>query len=653
MRHHSLTQALKGLREQAYRFTTCPEESAANRCGDRQGTGYVDLVCSLCIPIGTRQQLSPAGDGHIPPCSPDNEVIPRDTVKDGVASPPRTKDVAVNGAVNNCGIWRVLPARIAMSLRLERLAPSRPSRPSRVPSVAPATSVCRLRLRILSGGLSARTSHPEMLQPRRSLLQLDDPTVVVGWNGYDDSVGPRSEWQVKIPPTGYVDDASSSSFFNDVLLTVPQDGRDRLVLTLSFVTLQPQIARSASKEIKAETVTLGTVSIDWDGLSSIPCCTTNYFVDTRDGRSSSTRGLLPRPMPIDLELVAPLSTLPSTKTLPPAHGVGVTSPSSSSSTAVLSSSVTASDSPNCVVDGSVETVKAANANSAYVVVDKELRQSIQTGCCRTAGFSVRVTLQLEQSPAFVPHVLSLSPAAARSPAASSPSMSRASAVTTRKISASVFSLGDFRDPCRRVRVPFLRFLWPWDDYWLALTERRSSLVSGRPWRLGSRRAVSWPNPKTVKSKHCKTTGLVSIRLPLLLSGLDGSAAWPGSEQLRIGDANCALIEPTAGALCDRRELTGWAPQHPTVLIEAYDMGPYAPLEHQAARRIQRLCRRALDALQNARLWWEWEAEVQRWNAAVCVQAHYRGWKCCQWAQDIKREAERRNVAAAVIQRRCR
>ena len=83
------------------------------------------------------------------------------------------------------------------------------------------------------------------------------------------------------------------------------------------------------------------------------------------------------------------------------------------------------------------------------------------------------------------------------------------------------------------------------------------------------------------------------------------------------------------------------------------MGTYSRLEHKAAISIQRLWRRGLEALRNAKEWWEYDAETRRYNAAITVQAYYRGWKERLGVQAVKRKREIKGAAASVIQRRWR
>lgn len=87
-----------------------------------------------------------------------------------------------------------------------------------------------------------------------------------------------------------------------------------------------------------------------------------------------------------------------------------------------------------------------------------------------------------------------------------------------------------------------------------------------------------------------------------------------------------------------------------VLVEVFDMGPYAPLEKAMAKKIQRLWRMALEARRANKLWREWETECYRWSAAVRVQACYRGRKGRECAQKAKQEAAKRTASTIVMQR---
>lgn len=527
--------------------------------------------------------------------------------------------------------WRVLPSRLAISLRLERLAPSRPPRSSRMPSAASMVpSVSRLRLNI-EGKVSFRASHPGLLLPRRSLLDDACTVVVVGWNGYDDTVGTLSEHQV--PPT-----EASSGLENDLLLPVPQHGRDGLVLTVAVVKRFPGVALSQAREGDTAKVdergiaktTLGTVTMEWDGLSCVHAYNTNYFVDPTDGRSTNRPH--PRPMSVDVELVASTSK-------PHQH----TASSSRATDIALTSQPTSS--ANDGMSGGGGGGDGGTENKRHPVSG-----------CRTAGFSIRVHLQLEQSPTDVPYALSLSPIAARDSSSSS---------DTAPITPALVSLGDFRDPSRRERIPYLQFSWPWDDPSGSLVERRRSLVPFRPWRLpltdGSKRhrqrhrgVVTWPNTKERDNKT-PDNGTVPIILPLVMSGLDGSILLrpDNTSQQLWTNVDSGTTESVVVDFPDGR--TGptsrpvYQQQPAIVFLDAHDMGTYAPLERQAAIRIQHLWRRALEGLRRNRLWWEWNGEVRKFDAATRIQACFRGWSGRRRVQGVKREAVRRSVAAVVIQ----
>lgn len=624
-------QAIKALQEEAFRFTTCPEDAVpeTTECRRREG-GYFEVVSSLCVPTATR--YCSAHDGQAHPSTAASSGTPSDTF-DGerIVSTPNTADHL--GALGDCRSWRVLPARVALSLRQERLTPSRPPRPSRAPPVAPVDSVCRLRLAIQGVWASIRASHPGSLGPGH--CPSESSTVMVGWNGYDATVGPSLEWPVKVPSAESV---QCSSLRTDILLEVPRHERSGLVLTLRVVAApSPETDSRASKDSAAAeaavagAVTLGSVSIDWDGLSCLPVCYTGYFVDT-----PTTASPIQPPAVVDLELLA------------------CASPASSS---VATANVHSGDSVACYKPATSALRRSAPDESG---TPREI------GFCgrRTAGLFLRVGLQLETSPVSIPHALALSPVAARGPSKASEAArsasSRAGVDRSGKGSppAGLFSPGDFRDPCRRQRLPYLRFSWPWDDFWAASIERRTSLIPRKPWRMGSRTSVVWTSKRVSTSDGITTReGEVTGRLPLTLSGLDGSVEWPGSQELRNPTAEAvfskASVDSAFGAMSPSRCENGQQPHHPVVLVEAFDMGPYARMEHRAAATVQRVWRRALDAVRSAREWWEYYATLDRHNAAVRVQAHYRGWKGRQASVVVKQEAAIRGAAAATVQRRWR
>lgn len=617
------------LKEQACQFTVCPEAAVLEAPGcSTGGRGLVHLQCSLSVPTTTRNPPTGVECEYQPPTRVQGSSMRNGAVDDDRSnSTSSAADIPVDESVQECRVWRVLPARIAISLRLERLTPSRPPRPSRAPSVAPIDSLCRLRLTILGVEELIRTFHPGSLLPRHSLSETF--TVMVGWNGYDETTGPPLEWPVKVPsicdiPAQYLDLGTG------VLLAVPRDRRSSLVLTLRVLPSKRGMHIIPSKG-GAETA--ASVSIDWDGLACLPTCATDYYVET-----SAVRKLTLQPATtLDLELLTGNSSYFSSAAGVSAQGSRIFGEKTASGTAQLPTTDTNS--------------KPRNFGS----------------CRQTAGLRVRVRIQLETSPVSAPHVLSLSPVAARGPAevynADPYSPSRAEQPAYRNLSPNEVSLGDFRDPCRRQRIPYLRFSWPWDDYWLALTERRSSLVPNKPWHLGSRHAVTWA--RTTMSKQAATNtsvseGEVSSRLPLNLSGLDGSVAWPGCQELRKvnhkEDCRSCSADSSLGfagrRVGSRRPKQNYPPP-PVLFVEAYDMGLYAPTEQRAVVAVQRVWRRAIDANRKSREWWEYYAMVDKQNAAVCVQAHYRGWRGRQRAQVVKRKVAVRHAAAAVTQRRWR
>lgn len=593
-------QVLKNLKEQGFQFRTCHEDAVPDASAGGLGEdAYLDLQCSLCFPIWTSDRSTDGGHSLSPAVG--LRGTSSDPANDDRAHTTSTAEgEPASENAGECRVWKVLPARAALSLRLERLAPSRPPRPSRVPPVAPADSVCRLRLGVLGGGPVIRGSHPGALLSRDTLPESS--TVMVGWNGYDASVGSPKEWPVEAP-SARENSLSPSGESTELWLAVPHNGRSDLVLTLRVVA--PERRRSAGKGCSGTgadaAATLGSVSIDWEGLSCLPVSGTDYFVETPSRKS------LVRPAPIDLELLA---------NVPP--------PSSSAAT------------------GSARGTNVCGRTSAPAslqmpATDGSIKPSNQ-GSRRTAGLYVRVSLQLETSPVSVPHVLSLSPIAARGPTAEA-----AENVVKGRPPHNIFSLGDFRDPCRKQRVPYLRFSWPWDDYWSALIERRNSPIAQKPWQHGSRRAVTWAT-KGVAAKGNVGEGTVSVRLPQKLSGVGESAEKVGiNEDSSSGAADSALNARTQQ--CHHPP--------PVLFVEAYDMGPYAPVEHRAAMAVQRVWRRASTALRSAREWWEYYAILDRHNAAVRVQANYRGWKGRWRALVAKREAKVRGAAAAVVQRQWR
>lgn len=772
-------------------------------CDAQSGeSSYTDLECCLCIPTTTTTTRTPSTSprlfDHPPRSTPVTVTIQHDRVDDiGIAAADSEKasasgGVATGSAVDGSSLeldkistWRVLPARIAISLRLERLSPSPPPYPSCVPSIGPVDSVCRLRLRILGAEASVRTLHPESLLPRHC-SQREASTVVVGWNGNDETeLGQPPEWRVGVPPGRGNALCPPPGLGNDTLMDIPKDGRDRLLLTLGVATSPfrtPLLSKkgknerlsaiegvpmsktsedallnksedvslnktsddsalsigdnaplsktspnaplstsqfaqsrtsqnapmSTSEDVGQEsTVVWGSASIDWNGLSRLPVYSTDYFVETH---SSPTSQRVVQPVLVDLELVAQSSNILQRNGRPRL-----------AEQKAVSSDVLNADSLDFFgvdnLDAAAAQKAALNRNKQNVMSknqekgeeqdqeqeqkqekgeeqeqeqerkqEKERRQEqeqeqvqdqsnqdqsrhqhqhqrhlLATSSCRTVGYTIRVALHLETSPISVPYELSLSPAAARGATATAQTRKKKA-----KIPASDLSMGDFRNPCRRQRVPYLRFVWPWDDYWLALTERRASLVPDQPWRLGSRHSVTWPDkpPKATRIERggvAKSAnvmaGEVSVRLPITLSGFDGSIGWYGDQELRKeadggGDSwteSVSAIEPVQ----DLGESAPSVNGHPVMFVEAYDMGPYSRLEHGTAMKIQRVWRRGLEAMKNAREWWEYDAEMRRYNAAITVQAHYRGWRERLVFQVVKREGEGKGVAASVIQRRWR
>ena len=97
---------------------------------------------------------------------------------------------------------------------------------------------------------------------------------------------------------------------DDILLPVPPLDRERLVLTLGLRRQADERTSDLSYDEAslpgAELFRQGRVTIDWDGLSCLPLNATNYFVDTKDARSSKNDVRLST-MPMGLELFTPTS----------------------------------------------------------------------------------------------------------------------------------------------------------------------------------------------------------------------------------------------------------------------------------------------------------------------------------------------------------
>lgn len=235
-------------------------------------------------------------------------------------------------------------------------------------------------------------------------------------------------------------------------------------------------------------------------------------------------------------------------------------------------------------------------------------------------------------------------------------------------------LGDFRNPCRTERLPYLRFAWPWDEKregsWAGSFYRRRSLVSRRPWRpkhdhIWSNGITHWRTHEKYSSSRSsrrdkvheatpgtESPGAVTIPLPLELSGLDGSVVSPGAELLRESPNDPG--ETSNGASLDLSRNVR-APRFlqrspDVVLVEVFDMGPYSSLEHHAASIAQRVWRKGLEALAATKRSWAWHDECRRRNAAIILQVSYRGWKARQFAQLVRSDAAKRSVSAVVVQR---
>lgn len=669
-------QKLKELKEEALCFTTCPQEAIFSQGKRGQGgkegsSGYLDVECALCVPITTTtRQRSLAGNRS-----------PRQGIGRGAFT---TSGFANRSAGDvNCRAWKVSPASLAISLRLERMVPSRPPRPLRAPSVvsdSSAAPVCRLRLGIVSGGPLIHVSHPDFLWSRHSWRPA---FIVVGWNGYGETVGPMSEWRMQIPSispgqrnNGAGCFSSTGPVISDILLNVPRHHRNRLVLTVGAVVASSPSPVSGIRQTEAdeegrqrEEVTLGTVKIDWDGLSCLPLRTTNYFVDTVDGRSPATEGLA-YPVQVELELIAPSSSpLVSGGSVQDGTDMTLGGPKYGILEAADGEPLLPSNKTQNALSGEQKKQQQPQQLQRQ---QTDFREKLRFGCCRTAGFSVRLNLQLEQSPAADPHILSLSPATAKR-------NHRALKVVPNAIAGSVVSLGDFRNPCRRERAPYLRFRWPWDDSRRAMTERRTTPVSRSPLRLNCQHAMSWscPNEECARLSQdvCEdggAHGAVSVRVPLMSSGLARSTLSPGNVNLRkqrpyhsapgtkggeVPTESARLDERSYDATSSERvfsiQRTLQRKQPSTVFIDVFDMGLYERSEHKQARRIQRAWRRALKALREVRAWWEQQHEAQKRSAAVCIQTCFRGRQGRQFARVLRIESTRRGSAATFIQCRWR
>ncbi|CAM9659146.1 unnamed protein product, partial [Sphacelaria rigidula] len=197
--------------------------------------------------------------------------------------------------------WKVLPTRLAFSLRLERLHPVRPPYSLRAPQQAPPDcSMCRLRLAI--AGLSVRASCASFPPSPRSDCSTSVATVWVRWNGHDDGIGKPSEWRMPL-------NEMEGTGKRDLLLPLPENNRERLRLSLrvavpGFGNKNNKVTRvtdidDQEQERSRTTGIVGTVDVGWDGLSCVPVYRTDYFVDACGGRS-----VLHPSLPVALELAA-------------------------------------------------------------------------------------------------------------------------------------------------------------------------------------------------------------------------------------------------------------------------------------------------------------------------------------------------------------
>lgn len=208
--------------------------------------------------------------------------------------------------------WKIRPARLAMSLRVERLQTTRPSLPLRAPPQAPpGYAVCRLRLGI--AGISVRASHPGFGRVSLARLIESTATVTVRWNGYDDGVGAFSAWRVPlVAPAG--NGAVAGSGQNDLLLPVPKNNRRGLLLSLSVQRPNfRQVSQSTGGWIAKEVIDdnhhfSGVVNIGWDGLSCLPVNRTDFFVDAQDGLFMTNESGRRPSLAVTLELLAVLQT---------------------------------------------------------------------------------------------------------------------------------------------------------------------------------------------------------------------------------------------------------------------------------------------------------------------------------------------------------
>lgn len=467
--------------------------------------------------------------------------------------------------------WKVLPARLAISIRLERLEAVRSPRALRASPMGIFDYVCRLRLSII--GMTVLASHPALGLNRRLMEMV---SVGVRWDRND---GETMEETVTGPCYVTPSRTNGSGWEQgDILLSVPVSRKD-LVLAIS---VQSRAGSSIYDENldgdlgKAGSM-IGEARIDWSGLACLPTRRTNYFVDTPD-TDSPLRGKpdnIPPPVLLTLELLSPLSRPPST---------------SASYTHVSTTSFH---------DDVLE------------------RNTSQSQKLQTAGLHISLKLSLEESPAFMPHVLEFSPIAARA----------RDKVPFRKRNVTV---GDFRNPSRFERFPYLCLVWPpeWNKPDLERNSRKG-LVPHHPWKAtGRHREATWP-----QETACTRTGIVSVRLPVVLPGVNG------------GECTTLGIEREDHTEKAQDE----ALRSAAVLVNVYDMGPCTSEEHRSATIIQCAWRQGLACRQAQRLVWKREAEYHRQEAAVRIQVQYRSWMGWKYGREVKWDKQERERAATAIQ----
>lgn len=613
-------QALRSLEEHPYSFTLCPEE-AAPTFGHREH--YQDVECSLSLPVfgpgspregmqanaGVSLTSSSGNSGQTSPNAP----TPGFAARSGVS--PTTDEEKQDKAIG----WRILPARLAISLRLERLEASRPARPERVLPIAPPNSVCRLRLHLQ--GISVLSSHPDLISAQRL---LESSSVALSLEGSDASDGvfkgfSSRSWRVPCRRTKVMCRKQG-----DFLLPIP---KLRKGLSLKVSLASQAAALDATKDPLDAGITVGEVRIDWQGLACLPVDRTDYFAMPSEAKplSRDTPGSTAGYPSVTLELNAPSS---SSWRCPP------TRPSSSqvaplSTTGVFSSSLRGDPSGPVFEEGALVT------------------KSTQKQACgrRTAGVVIRLRLHLEESRIFVPYVLEFSPVEARG----GTHANHHGQAREQRTFTSLVSLGDFRNPSRLERFPYLRFGWPRkrneaSSGWVWVSSR----VPCYPWVAnGTRKAVTWSD----RPRH-DVNRIVSV--PLLAGHTGAHEASPRKtrEIPRAGGMHGVmnLVGPSASCANALRRPRKSTSRSDLVLVAAYDMGWYAPAEHRASETIGRFWRKTLRERRDRRRVREAEAERFRHDAATRFQALYRGWRGRRRAGLARALLEERRKASRVIQR---